>query len=82
MTGQGRVCPAPGEGREAAVRAFFILGLTVAASGKVDFAYAEARGYAASGAWRSTPLDIGVIADLAARAPVVPCAALTLPKGS
>jgi len=76
------VCPAPPAGREAAARAFLILGLTVSPAGQVDFAYAEARGYAASGAWQSTPLDIGVVADLVAKATVLPCAALTLPKGS
>ena len=48
----------------------------------MDFAYAEARGYAASGAWQSTPLDLGVVAALVAKATVLPCAALTLPKGS
>lgn len=75
-------CPGPPVGRETAARAFLVLGLTVTPAGTVDFAYAEARGYAASGAWQSTPLDIGVVADLVARATVLPCAALTLPKGS
>ena len=75
-------CSAPPAGREAAARAFLVLGLTVSPAGAVDFAYAEARGYAVSGAWQSTPLDIGVVADLVAKAPVLPCAALTLPKGS
>jgi len=75
-------CPAPPADREAAARAFLILGLTVTPAGTVNFAYAEARGYAASGAWQSTPLDIGVVADLVARASVLPCAALSLPKGS
>ena len=75
-------CPAPLAAQETAARAFLILGLTVTPAGAVDFAYAEARGYAASGAWRSTPLDIGVVADLVARATVLPCAALTLPEGS
>lgn len=75
-------CPGPPAGQEAAARAFLILGLTVSPAGAVEFAYAEARGYAASGAWQSTPLDIGVVADLVARAAVLPCAALALPKGS
>ncbi|HML55218.1 MAG TPA: hypothetical protein PKC79_14080 [Solidesulfovibrio magneticus] len=75
-------CPAPPAGQETAARAFFVLGLTVTPAGTVDFAYAEARGYAASGAWQSTPLDIGVVADLVAKAAVLPCAALALAKGS
>lgn len=83
--GVGRLasaCPAPTADQEAAARAFLVLGLTVTPAGQVDFAYAEARGYAASGAWQSTPLDIGVVADLVAKASVLPCAAFTLPKGS
>ena len=78
----GAACPGPPAGQEAAARAFLVLGLTVTPAGQVDFAYAEARGYAASGAWQSTPLDIGVVADLVAKAVVLPCAALALPKGS
>jgi hypothetical protein len=82
MARVGRNCPPPGAGSLPAARAFLILGLTVSPAGAVDFAFAEARAYAASGAYVSRPLDIGVMADLVARAAVLPCRCLVVPEGS
>jgi hypothetical protein len=73
-------CPAPAAGNRLAARAFLLLDLTVAAGGRVDFASAEARAYSQGGAYAATPLDIGVMADLVARACPLPCTALAVPS--
>ena len=72
-------CPVPAAGNIRADRAFLLLTLSVAGTGAVDFVSAEARAYSAAGAYASTPLDIGVIADLTTRGSPLPCAALAVP---
>ena len=72
-------CPAPAAGSRLAARAFLILSLAVGKNGTVDFVSAEGQAYTAGGAFASSPLDIGVIADLVARASPLPCPALAVP---
>jgi len=74
-----RGCPAPAAGSRPAARAFLIVKLSVAPGGAVDFVSAEVQAYTVGGAYAAYPLDIGVIADLAARTSPLPCAALNVP---
>lgn len=76
----GKGCPSPGVGSRPAARTFLILTLSVSAGGTVDFVSAQGQAYSEGGAYAAFPLDIGVIADLAARTSPLPCAALVVPE--
>lgn len=72
-------CPPPGAGQALAARCFFLLDCTVAPDGGVTVAAARAQAYSARGYFEALPLDLGVVADLVARASPLPCAAIALP---
>jgi len=74
-----RNCPPAGAGTRLAARAFAIVKLAVAPDGTVDFVSAEGQAYTPGGQYAAYPLDIGVIADLVARACPLPCPALLVP---
>lgn len=78
--GTADFCPTAPAGMRRAVRAFFLLEVTVAPDRTVEFAAARAQAYSAKGAFAEYPLDAGVIADLVTRTFPLPCAALFLPN--
>ena len=74
-------CPKLERGMAPAARVFLILDLAVtAASGDVTFLAAKAQAYDADGYFEEYWLDIGVLADIAAKAFPIPCADLGVPS--
>jgi hypothetical protein len=72
-------CPMPGAGRITAARVFLLLEFAVTPAGGVTFVAARGQAYSARGYFEEYPLDIGVMADIAARAFPLPCPDISLP---
>lgn len=72
-------CPVLAAGLGRAARSFLILDLIVTPAGAVTFLAAKAQAFDAAGYFEEYALDIGVIADLVARACPIPCPDLSLP---
>ncbi|WP_300161070.1 hypothetical protein [Solidesulfovibrio sp.] len=72
-------CPPLAAGLARAARSFLIVDLAVTPDGKVDFIASKAQAYNADGYFEEYDLDIGVVADLVARASPIPCADFGLP---
>jgi len=78
----GTDCGTPATGMAVAARCFLVMDFSVTPAGAVTFFAAKSQTYSALGAMQEAGLDIGVMADLVARAFPLPCAALTVPASS